>query len=53
MRDYQFVSQDTAALMADMIAAYEAEMGHTLHDADPDRLFLAWVASVIVKERTN
>lgn len=53
MSDYQFVSQDTSSLITDMIAAYETETGHPLRDADPDRLFLTWVASVIVKERTN
>ena len=53
MSDYRFVSQDTSEIIDEMIERYQAETGHVLRDADPDRLFLAWVASVIVQERVN
>lgn len=53
MSEYQFVSQDTSEIIGEMISAYESQTGRTLRDADPDRLFLAWIASLIVQERTN
>ncbi len=49
--EYQFVSTDTAALVSSLTAAYEKITDRTLQPADPDRIFIAWVADVIVQER--
>lgn len=49
--DYQFVGTDTEALQAQMIAAYERICGVTVQPASPERLFIQWVASIILQER--
>ncbi len=49
--DYQFVSTDTEALQAQMIVAYERICGVTVQPASPERLFIQWVASIILQER--
>ncbi len=51
--DYQFVDTDSSALESRLIGAYEAITGRTLNPADPDRVFVAWVLSVIVQERAQ
>ncbi len=48
---YQFVSTDTAALVSQLISSYEQITGITVRPASPERLFIQWVASAIVKER--
>lgn len=48
---YQFVNTDTAALVSQLIASYEQMTGVTVRPASPERLFITWVASVIVQER--
>ena len=53
MAEYQFVDTDTTTIMDSLIAAYETITKRTLLPADPDRLFLSWVASVIVQERVS
>lgn len=50
---YQFVDTDASAIETRLIAEYERETKRTLNPGDPDRLFLAWVANVIVQERVN
>lgn len=49
--DYQFVSTDTEALQAQMIATYERICGVTVQPASPERQFIQWVASIILQER--
>lgn len=49
--DYQFVSTDTEALQAQMIVAYERICGVTVQPASPERLFIQWVASIILQEQ--
>lgn len=50
---YKFVDTDSDAVVARLVSAYENMTGRTLRPADPDRLFISWVASVIVQERVN
>lgn len=50
---YQFVATDTSPLVSEMIAAYEAITGVTVQPASPERLFILWVADVIVQLRTQ
>lgn len=50
--DYQFAETDTAPLVSEMIAAYETITGVTVRPASPERLFILWVADVIVQLRT-
>lgn len=49
--DYQFVSTDSAEVVADLTAKYEELTGHTLLPSDPDKLFVQWVAGIIVQQR--
>lgn len=49
--DYQFVDTDTGALEALMIAIYERLTGVTVRPASPEKLFIEWVASVVLQER--
>ncbi len=48
---YQFISTDTHALVSELIASYEQITGLTVKPASPERLFIQWVAGVIVQER--
>lgn len=49
--EYQFVSTDTEALEALMVASYEKITGVSITPASPERLFIKWVTSVILQER--
>lgn len=51
--EYQFVDTDSTAIEASLISAYENITGRTLQPADPERLFISWVLSLIVQERTS
>lgn len=50
--DYKFVATDTSPLVSEMIAAYEKITGVTVQPASPERLFILWVADVIVQLRS-
>lgn len=49
--DYEFIQTDTTALVNTLIAAYETLTGVTVQPASPERLFIAWVADIIVQTR--
>lgn len=49
--DYQFISTDTNALVSQLISAYEKIAGITVMPASPERLFIQWIAGVIIQER--
>jgi len=51
--EYEFVPADGGALLTQLINKYEELTGRTLLPADPDRLFLCWVADVLIAERVN
>lgn len=51
--EYQFVSTATDELLSALIEGYEHITGRTVHPADPDRLFIDWVAAIIVQERVK
>ncbi|MGM9639745.1 MAG: baseplate J/gp47 family protein [Faecousia sp.] len=51
--DYEFIQTDTTALVNALIAAYEKMTGVTVHPASPERLFIAWVADIIVQTRVS
>lgn len=50
-KEYQFISTDTNALVSQLISAYEKIVGLTVHPASPERLFIQWIADVIIQER--
>lgn len=49
--EYQFVSTDAGELETQLVAAYEQLTGTTAHPASPERLFIQWVAAIILHER--
>lgn len=49
--EYQFVPTDTETLVATLVAAYEKITGVTVQPASPEKLFIQWVANIIVQER--
>lgn len=49
----EFVETDTETLVNSMIQAYEMFTGRTLYPADPARLFILWIADIIIQERVN
>ena len=49
--DISFVNTDTATLVNNLIHSYELMTGRTLYPADPARLFILWIADIIVQER--
>lgn len=51
--DYQFISTDTKALVTSLIAGYEAITGTTVQPSSPERMFILWVADVIVQTRVQ
>ncbi|MDD3040507.1 baseplate J/gp47 family protein [Bacteroides sp.] len=51
--EVEFVDTDTEALTNKLIAGYEELTGRTLYPADPVRIFILWVASIIVQERVQ
>lgn len=51
--DISFVETDTDTLVNALIQSYEMFTGRTLYPADPTRLFILWVADIIIQERVN
>ena len=49
--DYQFVDTDTETLVESLVSVYESMTGSTAVPASPERLFISWVANVILQER--
>lgn len=49
--DYQFVDTDTETLVTDLITAYEKLTKTTVRPASPEKLFIQWVAAIILQER--
>ena len=49
--EYKFVQADSAAVLSELTAKYEDLTGRTLLPADPDRIFISWVADIIAQER--
>ena len=49
--EYRFVDTDTNALVTQMITAYEQITGISVQPASPEKLFVQWVANIIIQER--
>lgn len=49
--DISFVDTNTETLVNSLIASYEKFTGRTLYPADPTRLFILWIADIIMQER--
>lgn len=51
--EYQFVSTNTDALVSSLTSAYEEITGISLKPASPEKLFIQWVANILVQERVR
>lgn len=51
MSDYKFVETDSEKIVKMLVENYEQLTGRTLLPADPDKVFISWVAQLIVQER--
>nr|WP_315101251.1 baseplate J/gp47 family protein [uncultured Catonella sp.] len=49
----EFVDTDTEKLTNKLITGYEELTGRTLYPADPVRIFILWIASIIIQERVQ
>lgn len=49
--EYQFLPTDPEEITAELIRAYEEIIGGIVRPASPERLFIQWVANIIVQER--
>lgn len=49
--EHQFISTDTGEVVALLTAVYEKITSTTVHPASPEKLFIQWVANIIVQER--
>lgn len=49
--EISFVNTDTETLVTALITSYEKFTGRTLYPADPARLFILWIADIIIQER--
>ncbi|MBR3767519.1 MAG: baseplate J/gp47 family protein [Clostridia bacterium] len=49
--EFKFVDTDTNTLVSKLVAEYEALTGMTVHPASPEKLFIQWIAGVLVQER--
>lgn len=47
--EYEFVSTNSGAVISQLVEKYQEITGRTLQPADPDRLFLSWIADAIIK----
>lgn len=53
MSDYEFISSDAGTIVSTLIQRYESISGVPVLPASPERLFIEWVAALIVQERVN
>lgn len=50
---HEFVSMDADALIATLVSAYEKIVGVTVMPSSPEKLFVQWVANVLLYERSH
>lgn len=48
---HQFASTDPSELVSALVAAYEKITGVSVQPASPEKLFIQWVADIIIQER--
>lgn len=48
---YQFISTDPEELVSLLVAAYEKITGVSVQPASPEKLFIQWIANIIIQER--
>ena len=50
---YQFISTDTNTLVSALVSSYEKITGVSVQPASPEKLFIQWVADIIIQERVQ
>ena len=51
--EFEFVSTDAEALTSTLVTEYERITGVTVRPASPEKLFISWIASIIIQERVR
>lgn len=51
--EFTFIDDDGSKMVERLISTYEEITGRTLNPADPERLFISWIASILIQERVN
>lgn len=51
--DYEFLPTNTQAIIDSLTEKYEEVSGYTVSPASPEKLFINWIADIIVQERVN
>jgi phage-related baseplate assembly protein len=49
--EYQFIPTDTREIETQLVAMYETITKTTVHPSSPERLFIQWVANILIQER--
>lgn len=49
--EYQFIPTDTEEIETQLVAMYEAITKSTVHPSSPERLFIQWMANILIQER--
>lgn len=49
--EYEFIETGAEELEALLVRGYEELTGRTLYPASPDRVFIQWVAGILLHER--
>ena len=49
--EYQFIPTDTEEIETQLVAMYEAITKSTVHPSSPGRLFIQWMANILIQER--
>lgn len=51
--EYKFIDTSADAITAYLVAAYERFTGTTVHPASPEKLFIQWIANIVMQERAQ
>lgn len=49
--EYQFVDTNTDVIVSTLISAYEKITGTSVKPASPEKLFIQWVANIVIQDR--
>ena len=49
--EYQFIPTDTREIETQLVAMYETITKTTVHPSSPERLFIQWMANILIQER--
>ena len=51
--EYQFVSTEVGPILANLVSIFEHLTGRVVSPASPERIYIQWVANIIIQERVK